>query len=94
MLQRGIAKSKLKFNFYDCQLSCNFSLRENLQDRNVASAFKATLTIHGWKYISVAAIWEYVSPGQTRKHYNCYGNIVSCRCFVMFPAVGKLGNIF
>ena len=25
-------------------------------------------------------------PGQTKKH--------CCRCFVMFPAVGKLGNIF
>ena len=33
-----------------------------------------------------------LSPGQTRKH--CCGNIVSCQRFVMFPTVGKLGNIF
>ena len=33
-----------------------------------------------------------LSPGQTRKH--CCGNILSCRCFIMFPTVGKLENIF
>ena len=24
---------------------------------------------------------------------HCCGDIVSCQCFVMFPSVGKLGNI-
>ena len=29
---------------------------------------------------------------QTSKY--CYGKIVSCQCFVMFPSAGKLGDIF
>ena len=30
---------------------------------------------------------------ETPRKY-CCGNLVSSRCFVMFPKVGKLGNIF
>ena len=41
---------------------------------------------------SVHPYFVTLSPGQTRKH--CCGNVVSCRCFVMFPGVGKLGNSF
>ena len=58
-----------------------------------SSPFQAMMEIFRVLSISVGRSLSEIklSPEQTREH--CCGNIVSCRCFVMFPTVGKLGNI-